>query len=124
VPNWTLSRPSALAIHNRLRYRRHPDRGQLGDRDLEGRRHAGRPDFGRVRAGAHAFLIAYREDPTKDLVARSTIEAVIIDGKLYRRADLNLALAAWGRHFDDPLFDAISTRVARETLDKAALRNY
>jgi cytosine/adenosine deaminase-related metal-dependent hydrolase len=84
----------------------------------------GRPDLGRVRAGARASLIVFREDPTKDLAALSTIEAVIVDGKLYRRTDLDRALAAWDRHFDNPLFDAISTRLARTTLDKAVLRNY
>jgi len=84
----------------------------------------GRPDLGRVRAGASAFLIVFREDPTKDLAALSAIEAVIIGGKLYRRADLDRALTAWEEHFDDPLFDWISTRVARAALDKAVLRNY
>jgi len=83
-----------------------------------------RPDLGRVRVGARASLIVFREDPTMDLAALSTIEAVIVDGKLYRRAVLDRALAAWDRLFDDPLFDAISTRVARTTLDKAVLRNY
>ena len=53
-----------------------------------------------------------------------TLEAVIVDGKLYRHTDLDRALAAWDRHFDNPLFDAISTRVARAMLDKAVLRNY
>jgi hypothetical protein len=47
----------------------------------------------------------------------------IVDGKLFRHADLR-ALAAWVRHFEDPLFDTISTRVARATLDKTVLRNY
>jgi adenine deaminase len=81
------------------------------------------PDLGRVRAGACASLIVFREGPTKDLDALSTLEAVIVNGKLYRHAGLDRALAAWDRHFNDPLFDAISTRVARAMLDKAVLRN-
>jgi hypothetical protein len=52
------------------------------------------------------------------LAALSTIEAVIVDGKLYRRAELDRALVDWNRHFNNPLFYAISTRVARSTLDK------
>jgi len=83
-----------------------------------------RPDLGRVRAGARASLIVFREDPTKDLDALSTLEAVIVNGKLYRHADLDRVLASWDRHFANPLFDAISTRVARAMLDKAVLRNY
>jgi len=84
----------------------------------------GRSDLGRVRAGAQACLIVFREDPTTDFAALTTMEAVIVDGKLYRHSELDHALAAWDRHFDNPLFDAISTRVARATLDRAVLRNY
>ena len=66
----------------------------------------------------------FREDPTKDLAALSMIEAVIVDGKLYRRRELDSAVAGWDRHFNNPVFDTISTRVARSTLDKSVLRNY
>jgi imidazolonepropionase-like amidohydrolase len=83
-----------------------------------------RPDLGRVRAGARAALIVFREDPTQDLNALASIEAVIADGKLYRRRDLDRALAGWNRHFNNPVFDAVSTRVARSTLEKSVLRNY
>jgi len=83
-----------------------------------------RPDLGRVRAGARAALIVFREDPTKDLATLSTIEAVVADGKLYRRRELDSALTSRDRHFSNPVFDAISTRVARSTLDESVLRNY
>ena len=83
-----------------------------------------RTDLGRVRAGASATLIVFREDPTKDLKALASIEAVIADGKLYRRRDLDRALADWDQHFNNSIFDAVSTRVARSTLEKSVLRNY
>jgi imidazolonepropionase-like amidohydrolase len=83
-----------------------------------------RPDLGRVRTGARAALIVFREDPTKDLTGLSTIEAVVADGKLYRRRELDSALTGWDRHFSNPVFDAISTSVARATLEKSVLRNY
>jgi len=83
----------------------------------------GRPDLRRVRPGATASLIVFLQDPTKDFVL-SIIEVVIVGGKLYRHAGLERALGEWERHFRNPLFDLISTRVARSTLDKVVLRHY
>jgi len=83
-----------------------------------------RPDLGRVTAGARANLIVFREDPTKDLKGLASIEAVIAGGKLYRRRDLDRALADWDQHFNNAVFDAVSTRVARSTLEKSVLRYY
>ena len=54
----------------------------------------GRSDLGRIREGARASVIVFREDPSKALAALSTLEAVIVDGKLYRRAELARALTA------------------------------
>jgi hypothetical protein len=66
----------------------------------------------------------FAQDPTNDLDALDTLDAVIVNGLLYRRSDLDRAREAWSRHFDGVVFDAISMRVARATLAKTVLRNY
>ncbi|RIL02169.1 MAG: hypothetical protein DCC71_16780 [Proteobacteria bacterium] len=52
----------------------------------------GVPGLGRIEAGAPADLLVLREDPTRDLGALETLEAVVADGRLYERRDLSAAL--------------------------------
>jgi imidazolonepropionase-like amidohydrolase len=65
----------------------------------------GVPGLGRLEPGAPADLLLFREDPSRDLRARSTLQAVIADGRLYRRADLDRALARSDAHFRGPLYE-------------------
>jgi imidazolonepropionase-like amidohydrolase len=73
----------------------------------------GQPMLGRIAIGAPADLLVFREDPTQDLNALQTLEAVIAAGRLYPRATLQEALGRWQRHFEDPVYDAITMRLAR-----------
>ena len=61
---------------------------------------------------APADLLVFREDPTRDLAALATLEAVIADGRLYGRSDLEAALDTQRRHFEGPLYDRVTIGLA------------
>lgn len=77
----------------------------------------GDPRRGELSSGAPADLLVFREDPTADLRALETLEAVVVSGKLYRHADLVSALEAWRDWYEGPLIDLVSRVVARRRMD-------
>jgi imidazolonepropionase-like amidohydrolase len=56
--------------------------------------------LGRLEPGAPADLGLYREDPTRDLAALATLEAVVAGGRLYTVEDLLAAAGARRAHAD------------------------
>jgi imidazolonepropionase-like amidohydrolase len=70
------------------------------------------PHLGTVRLGAPADLLIFRDDPTRDLNALQTLEAVIAAGRLYPREVLEQGVARWQKHFADPVYDTISMWLA------------
>lgn len=73
----------------------------------------GVPLLGTVQVGAPADLLIFREDPTRDLAALGTLEAVVAQGHLYTRRALDEALAAYQSRFESRLFDGLSMAVGR-----------
>jgi hypothetical protein len=69
--------------------------------------------LGTVQEGAPADFLLFREDPTRDLAALSTLEAVVAQGRLYPKAVLDAALARHREHFNGWLYDRISIAYAR-----------
>ncbi len=63
------------------------------------------PGLGILKAGAPADLLLFRRDPTRDLSALSSLEAVVADGRLYSRAQLQDELARNRDHFDSWFHD-------------------
>jgi imidazolonepropionase-like amidohydrolase len=63
------------------------------------------PGLGTLAPGAPADLVFLRADPRGDLSALSRIEAVVADGRLYRRAALEDALDRYDAHFHGRLYD-------------------
>jgi hypothetical protein len=80
----------------------------------------GRPALGRLEPGAAADLLVFREDPTRDLAALATLEAVVADGRLYPKRALDAAVARHRAGFDGRLRAALSRWGAR--LLAAAMR--
>lgn len=76
----------------------------------------GVPGLGRLEVGAPADLLLFREDPSVDLAHLDTLEAVVTDGRLYRRADLDAQLERYRRHHEGRIFDAVSVTVARRVM--------
>lgn len=69
--------------------------------------------LGTVQEGAPADFLFFREDPTRDLTALSTLEAVVAQGRLYPKAVLDAALARHRAHFNGWLYDQLSRAYAR-----------
>ncbi len=64
--------------------------------------------LGVLHRGAPADLLVYREDPTRDLAALSTLEAVVANGRLYPRPVLDGAVARYRDYYDGWLFDRLT----------------
>ena len=82
--------------------------------ELLGRR--GLANLGVLAPGAPADLLVFRDDPTRDLAALGTLEAVIADGRLYTREALEAQLARYRAYADGWLFDRVSVAVTRRVL--------
>jgi imidazolonepropionase-like amidohydrolase len=82
-------------------------------------RFLGVPGLGELRAGAPAELAIFRDDPTRDLAALDTLLAVVRDGRLFTRADLDARLARYREHFEGRAYDALVTPLVRRALATA-----
>jgi hypothetical protein len=69
------------------------------------------PGLGTIAPGAPADLVLFREDPTRDLAALATLEAVVADGRLYRRERLEAAVRATQRVYRGPVYDTVSMAI-------------
>ena len=75
----------------------------------------GEPKLGTLEEGAPADLLIFREDPSHDLAALSTLEAVVAQGRLYPKEVLDLAIRRHRDYFEGWLYDRISMALARMT---------
>jgi hypothetical protein len=71
---------------------------------------------GELREGGRADLLIFREDPSRDLAALETLEAVVCDGRLYTRADLDARLERYGAHYENIAFSRVLMPVLRTGL--------
>ncbi len=75
------------------------------------------PGLGRLEAGAPADLAIFERDPTRDLAHLDSLVAVVADGRLYRREDLEAQVERMVRYQRGRIFDRISVSVARRMMD-------
>lgn len=73
----------------------------------------GLPGLGRIETGAPADFLIFREDPTRNFAALGTLEAVVADGRLYTKDELDASLTRQGAYFESAWFDALSVAAAR-----------
>lgn len=71
-----------------------------------------------IEVGAPADLLIFREDPMRDLAALDTLVAVIADGRLYEKAELDAALARLLAFFERPWIDAASVWLAKAVAER------
>jgi len=77
------------------------------------------PGLGTVAAGAPADLLLFREDPTRDLAALATLEAIVAGGRLYSRETLDEALEASQRRYRGWLYDTVSMAIGTRRREAA-----
>lgn len=87
-------------------------------------RKLGVPGLGRLDPGSPADFLVFRRDPTRDLGQLATLAAVVAQGRLYTRADLDRAGEAYRRHYRGLLVDRLSIAAARYTLSRTVQRDY
>ena len=78
----------------------------------EAGRSLGLRGLGTLDLGAPAELIFLRSNPHDGIAALSEIEAVLADGRLYRRSDLDAMLAAADAHFLGAFYSGVMDTVA------------
>lgn len=59
---------------------------------------------GEIRVGAPADFVLYAEDPTQDIGALDSMLAVVRDGRLYSRQDLDERIGRYADHYSSPLY--------------------
>lgn len=78
----------------------------------------GSAGLGTLGDGAPADLLVFKRDPTADLGALDSLQAVVSAGRLYRVDDLRSAIASCQRHFRRKAFDRVSVGAARRAMSK------
>lgn len=74
------------------------------------------PGLGTVTPGAPADLLVFSEDPTHDLAALDSLLAVVANGRLYTRTELDAHLALRRSHIEGAIFDRVSVEIARRVM--------
>jgi len=69
----------------------------------------GQPELGRLSPGAPADLLVFGDDPTRDLEALDSLEAVVVRGRLYTVEELDALIVRQGAVFRRPLQRALQT---------------
>jgi len=77
----------------------------------------GEKKLGRVEPGFLADAVVYREDPTKSPDALKSIVAVIVDGNLFRKSDLDKKIQEYQDFYRGALVARVSETVARGALE-------
>ena len=73
----------------------------------------GEPGLGTLQEGAPADFLLFREDPSRDLSARVTLEGVVAQGRLFPKEVLDGAIHRHRAYFQGWLYDRISMTVAK-----------
>jgi len=71
--------------------------------------------LGVIEPGAPADLLIFRDDPTSDLAALRSLEAVVARGRLYPTVYLNRNVLEYARYFEGTAYDRLSVLLARLT---------
>jgi imidazolonepropionase-like amidohydrolase len=83
-----------------------------------GTRHGGEflgsPMLGTLQENAPADIALFREDPTRDLAALSTLEAVAANGRLYPKAVLGEGLNRHKKYFEGRIFEFATMAMVRQ----------
>ena len=84
----------------------------------------GLPGLGTVVAGAPADLLLFGQDPSQDLAALGTLQAVITQGRLYSRQQIDTAQMAYLEYFEGSLYDFLSVQISKRLMRQAIQRDY
>jgi hypothetical protein len=83
----------------------------------------GIPQLGVIAAGAPADMLLFRKDPTASLENLDSLVAVVCEGRLYRKSELDRTLSAYSSYFRSPIIRPLAARGARQAMAKALRRS-
>jgi hypothetical protein len=81
------------------------------------------PDLGLLKPGAPADFLVFKEDPTKNLDAFDSLQAVVVDGRFYYRTQLEDAILRYRRRFDNPMYKFVTVTVMRRVVRRIRPRD-
>jgi len=70
-------------------------------------------DLGVLKDGAPADFLIFKEDPTNDLSKLDTLEAVVANGRLYPREDLDAGLERYRQRYSSPSYQWVMMTLMR-----------
>jgi hypothetical protein len=76
--------------------------------------------LGTIAEGAPADMLIFRENPIEDLSALDTLEAVVVDGQLYLKEDLDKKVAEFRNHYASFPVKQLAAFFAQRAVNKAA----
>jgi hypothetical protein len=76
--------------------------------------------LGELKSGAPADFLIFREDPTRDLEALSTLTAVVSRGRLFTVEELRASVDRWKVHWKQPVRHAFSNAVVKRAVARIA----
>ena len=83
-------------------------------------RSLGLAGLGTLVNGAPADFLIFRNDPTKDLAALDSLEAVVAQGRLYTKASIDAKIAEYQAHYSGFIIDRLSVELGKAALRKIA----
>ncbi|MGO9605855.1 MAG: amidohydrolase family protein [Candidatus Binataceae bacterium] len=81
------------------------------------------PDLGVLKEDAPADFLIFKNDPTKDLDAFDSLEAVVVDGRFYFREQLDDAILRYNRRFDNAMYKFVTMTVMRRLVRRIRPRD-
>ena len=75
-------------------------------------------NFGKIAPGLQADLLIFKKDPTQSIQALETLQAVVIRGKLYEKAELDNAIRKMKQHYNSWPLKPISFFFAERAMQK------
>jgi imidazolonepropionase-like amidohydrolase len=85
-------------------------------------RRLGEPALGRLEPDATADFLIYDRDPTDALDPATGLLAVVSGGALYRKGDLDRAVARQAAHFRQPFLRYLANTAAKRRIARAGFR--
>jgi len=76
--------------------------------------------LGTLKKGAPADMLIFRENPVQDLNALDTLEAIVADGRLYMKNDLDKKVDEFRDHYESFPVKQLAAFFAQRAVDKAA----
>jgi len=63
--------------------------------------------IGEISVGSYADILLFRDDPRGDLTSIQNWEYAILDGRVYRRQDVDAAVEKFSKHFRGPIYSKV-----------------